>query len=106
MNAATGAEERADAILTVRLKSGVKENATKILQSKGLTPSAAVQHYFNVIVQTGEVPFQKEPKRPSCDEIERRLDALSRFQTKVPVHVTDDEIRAARIKERYGLDLG
>ena len=98
-------KEGADAILTVRLKKEVKEKAARILRAKNLTPSAAVQRYFDVIVQTGEVPYLQKAARPSREEIELRLDAMSRFHTKVPLDMTDAEIRAARIKEQYGLDL-
>jgi len=105
MAAVSTTEERADAILTVRLNKGVKEKATKILQSKNLTPSAAVQRYFDLIVQTGDVPYLQKPERLSVEEIELRLDAMRRFHTKVPLNMTDDEIKAARIKDRYGIDL-
>jgi len=106
MDTVSPADERTDAILTVRLNQGVKEKATKILQSKSLTPSAAVQSFFDVIVKTGEVPYLQEQRHPAPEEIQLRLDAMSSFHTKASSTLSDDAIRAARIKERYDIDLG
>lgn len=95
-----------DAILTVRLKREIKEKATKTLSSKGLTASVVVQQLFDEIVKTGEVPFIKASKRPSREEIEQRLQAMRQFHTKHPLNITDDEIRAARMKDKYDIDVG
>jgi len=106
MDAVGTSKERADVILTVRLNKEVKEKATRIIERKNLTLSAVVQRFFDAIVQTGEVPYLQESERPSSEEIELRLTAMNRFHTKLPLDLTDHEIKAARIKERYGIDLG
>ena len=95
-----------DAMLTVRLDKDVKEKATKTLRQKGLTPSTVVQQLFDLIVKTGDVPFQIEATPLSAEEKERRVNALSRFHTKQPMQLTDDEIRAARLKDKYDIDAG
>ena len=99
-------DDSMDAVLTVRLGRDVKEKATSILKARNLTPSAAVQRYFDVIVETGDVPFGREKPKPTLEEITRRLEAMRRFRTSKPLNMTDEEIRAARIKERYDIDLG
>ena len=99
-------EKRTDTILTVRLKKEVKDKATKILKEKNLTPSAAVQRYFEVIVETGDVPLKRRHDRPSQEEIRQRLEAMGRFHTKTPLNMADADIRAARIREQYDIDPG
>jgi len=106
MGTAVTEEKRSDTILTVRLKKDVKDKATKILREQNLTPSAAVQRYFEVIVETGDVPLKHRHNRPSQEEIKYRLEAMDRFHTKAPLDMTDAEIRAARIREQYDIDLG
>jgi RHH-type rel operon transcriptional repressor/antitoxin RelB len=97
--------ENMDAILTVRLDSEIKERAQAILRQKGFSASAAVQRFFDYIVQTGNLPFENDG-RPSAQEIEQRLVAFTQFHTKEPLSISDEEIRAARIRERYELNAG
>jgi RHH-type rel operon transcriptional repressor/antitoxin RelB len=92
-----------DSILTVRLDSEVKERASSVLREKGLTPSGAVQQFFDYVLRTGDLPF-KADERPGSDEIARRLALFSRFQLNEPLQMTDEELRAARIRERHGID--
>ena len=94
-----------DAVITVRLDKDVKERAHATLQELGLTPSRAVQQLFEYIVRTGDLPFGDE-SRPSSEEVKRRLIAFERLGLDEPLHMSNDEIRAARIKERYGIDVG
>jgi antitoxin component of RelBE/YafQ-DinJ toxin-antitoxin module len=92
-----------DVILTVRLDRKIKERGQAILRGKGYTPSSAVQGLFGYVVEKGELPFEKTP-RPTPEELAQRLASFKRFRTKVPLNLSDEEIRAARIGERYGLD--
>ncbi|MCL2631849.1 MAG: type II toxin-antitoxin system RelB/DinJ family antitoxin [Coriobacteriia bacterium] len=92
-----------NAVLTVRLDSEVKLKAKASLEKLGVTPSAAVQQLFDYIVRTGNLPFDDDTK-PSQDEIKRRLQAVSRFELSQPLDISDDEIRAARIKVKYDID--
>jgi RHH-type rel operon transcriptional repressor/antitoxin RelB len=94
-----------DAILTVRLDREIKERGQAILGEKGLTPSQAVQRLFDYVVQKGSLPFEDE-RRPSPEELEQRLAAFTRFHTKQPLALSDEEIRAARLGDRYGIDAG
>jgi len=94
-----------DSVITVRLEKDVKEKATKILMSRNLTPSAAVQQFFDAIVKTGDMPLRQKTDVPSPEEIKRRLQAMDRLHTRQPVRMTDDEIRAARLKEKYDIDV-
>lgn len=93
-----------DAILTVRLDKEIKERGQAILKDKGLTPSSAVQRLFDYIVQKGDLPFRDDPHLDS-EEIEQRLAAFKRFHTLEPTHTSDEEIRAARLEERYEIDV-
>jgi RHH-type rel operon transcriptional repressor/antitoxin RelB len=92
-----------DAILTVRLEKSIKERGSELLRSKGLTPSGAVQRLFEYVVREGELPFEDET-RPSPQEIESRLAVLQAFHTKEPLLLSDEDIRAARLRDRYELD--
>jgi len=94
-----------DAIVTVRLDKDVKESVQETLRGLGITPSRAVQLLYDYIVKTGSLPFDNDDK-PSSDEIERRLAAFGLFQLDEPLQMSDDEIRAAYIKERYDFDVG
>jgi RHH-type rel operon transcriptional repressor/antitoxin RelB len=91
--------------LTVRLDGEVKERATSVLRAKGLTPSAAVQQFFDYILRTGDLPFGAR-ETPAFDEVERRLALFRRFQLSEPLQMTDEEVRAARLRERHGIDVG
>jgi addiction module RelB/DinJ family antitoxin len=93
-----------DAVLTVRIDKDVKDKATSILHEKGLSISSAVQMLFDQIVKTGDLPVIATPSRPSEKEIQRRLQAFDRFQLTEPLHMTDEEIKTARIREKYDID--
>ncbi|GHT78955.1 hypothetical protein FACS1894104_2870 [Actinomycetota bacterium] len=94
-----------DSILTVRLDSEIKERAQTILKQMGTNPSAVVQRLFDYVVQKGSLPFEDDG-RPSPEEIEQRLVAFMQFHTLEPLNLSDQEIRARRIEERYGIDVG
>ena len=94
-----------DAVITVRLDKDIKERAHATLNELGLTPSRAVQQLFEYIVRTGDLPFGGD-SRPSPEEVKRRLAAFERLQLDEPLPMSDDQVRAARIKERYGIDVG
>jgi RHH-type rel operon transcriptional repressor/antitoxin RelB len=94
-----------DAVLTVRLNRDVKERVTAILKQDGLSPSSAVQELFDYILRTGDIPF-KSKGGPSEQEIQKRLLAFAGFQLEQPLQLTDEQVKQARIKDRYDIDVG
>ena len=92
-----------EAVLTVRLDQEVKERGAAIMREQGVSPSQAVRRLFAYTAAHDALPFPAEEK-PSRDEIRRRIAAFDRVHTKEPLTLSDDEIRSARLKERYGLD--
>jgi RHH-type rel operon transcriptional repressor/antitoxin RelB len=88
-------------ILTVRLDDDTKRQGTEILLRHGLSPSAAVQKLFAYVVKHDRLPFV-DRERPSKDEMTRLVAVLDAFHTKTPSGMTDDQIREARMRERYG----
>lgn len=91
-----------ESVLTVRLDGRVKEQATAVMRRYGYTPSSAVRRLFDYTVKHDALPFEKQDKL-SREEIRRRIAAFDACHTKHPSHMTDDEIRAARLRDRYGL---
>lgn len=94
-------------MLAVRLDEAVKVHGTEIMQRNGYTPSSAVQELFAYVVKHERMPFDRSDK-PDQPTVERRLAALKAL--KVPADgngcdASDDDIRAMRIEERYGIDL-
>ncbi|MEG2477525.1 type II toxin-antitoxin system RelB/DinJ family antitoxin, partial [Gordonibacter sp.] len=98
----TSKEHGMESILTVRLDGTVKEQATDVMRRYGYTPSSAVRRLFDYTVKHDELPFDKQEK-PSKGEIKRRIAAFDACHTKRPMGMTDEEIRAARLEDRYGL---
>lgn len=91
-----------ESILTVRLDGAVKEQASTVMKRYGYTPSLAVRRLFDYVVKHDELPFDKQEK-PSKDEIKRRIAAFDACHTKQPLFMTDEQIREARLEDRYGL---
>lgn len=92
-----------ESILTVRLDSAAKEQGTAVMKRFGYTPSSAVRRLFEYAVKHDALPFDQHEK-PSKEEIERRIAAFDACHTKHPSGMTDEELREARLRDRYGLD--
>lgn len=105
-----------ESILTVRLDSDVKNRGSAIMKENGLTPSQAVRKLFDYAIKNDALPFKDEglPDRTSVRKKIASFDAL-RISTpaakksaepfdKPLSQLSDDDIKAARIRERYGLD--
>ena len=90
-----------ESVLTVRLDSEAKDQGVAVMRRCGYTPSEAVRRLFDYVVKYDALPFG-EHEKPSKDEIKRRIAAFDACHTKKPSGMTDDEIREARLKERYG----
>lgn len=91
-----------ESVLTVRLDGTVKEQGTAVMQRCGYTPSAAVRRLFDYAVRHDSLPFGAQEK-PSQEEIRRRIAAFDACHTMGPA-LSDEEIRARRLEERYGID--
>lgn len=92
-----------ESVVTVRLNGDMKDRATAIMQREGYTPSSAVRRLFEYTVKHDRLPFAQNEK-PDKDELRRRIEAFDRVHTKRPLAMTDEELREARLKDRYGLD--
>ena len=92
-----------ESILTVRLDGATKERAAAIMRRQGYTPSSAVRRLFEYTVKHDKLPFEKS-ERPDKSEIRRRIESFDRVHTKRPLTMTDEELRDARLGERYGFD--
>ncbi len=92
-----------EAILTVRLDETTKKQGSKVMQEFGYTPSMAVRELFEYAVKHDALPFNKHEK-PSKSEIKKRIALFDACHTKEPIQISDDEIRVARLEERYGFD--
>ncbi len=88
-------------ILTVRLDDDLKKRGTETMLRYNYTPSQAVQRLFDYVVEHDALPFD-DYDRPSEEEIRAMVVALDSFHTLDQRKVTDDEIREARLRERYG----
>lgn len=91
-----------ESVLTVRLDNKVKEQGAAVMRRYGYTPSSAVRRFFDYAVKHDALPFDQQD-RPSKEEIRRRIAAFDACHTKCSSGMTDDEIREARLRERYGL---
>ena len=90
-------------MLTVRIDEEIKKRATEIMRINGYTPSSAVQNMFEYIVKNERLPFSCNAK-PDENEIAQAVAALDALHTKKPLVLTDEELRSARLKDRYGID--
>lgn len=91
-----------ESVLTVRLDNKVKEQGAAVMRRYGYTPSSAVRRFFDYTVKHDALPFDRQDK-PSKEEIQRRIAAFDACHTKRSSGMTDDEIREARLRDRYGL---
>ena len=80
----------------------VKEQGAAVMQRYGYTPSSAVRRFFDYAVKHDALPFEQQDK-PNRDEIKRRIAAFDACHTKRSSGMTDEEIRDARLRDRYGL---
>jgi len=88
-------------IVTVRIDETTKKRATAILRQQGHTPSSAIQGLFDYVIKHDALPFAAKEK-PDKGKIISMVEAFDQCHTKVPIAMTDKEIRSARIEERYG----
>ncbi|MDO4443118.1 MAG: type II toxin-antitoxin system RelB/DinJ family antitoxin [Slackia sp.] len=91
-------------MLAVRIDDAVKMRGTEIMRKSGYTPSSAVQELFAYVVKNERMPFERDEK-PDDRAVKKRLAALSALKAPAAGVATDEEIRAMRIEERYGIDV-
>ncbi len=92
-----------EAILTVRLDETTKKQGSLAMQRCGYTPSKAVRELFEYAIKHEALPFDKREK-PSKAEIRKRVALFDECHTKAPLEMTDDQVREARLEERYGFN--
>lgn len=91
-----------ESILTVRLDDEVKKQGAAVMSRCGYTPSSAVRRLFDYAVKHDSLPFEQREK-PDAEEIKRRIAAFDACHTVRSTGMTDEEIREARLEDRYGL---
>ena len=92
-----------ESVLTVRLDPRIKEQGTAVMKRQGFSPSQAVRKLFDYAVVHDALPFN-EPAKPRERDLSKRIAAFDRCHTKRPLALSDDDLREARLKERYELD--
>lgn len=92
-----------EAVLTVRLDPMLKQEGSAVMKRLGTTPSQAVRSLFDFAVKHDALPFSRTDEMPD-EELARRIQAFDRCHTARPLTLTDDELRAERLRSRYGID--
>lgn len=92
-----------EAVLTVRLDKEVKERGVAVMSELGYSPSAAVRALFDYVIKHDSLPFLEE-KRLEEAEIRKRIAAFVACHTAEPFTMTDEELREARLRNRYDFD--
>lgn len=92
-----------ESVLTVRLDAHIKEQGAAVMKQQGISPSQAVRKLFDYAVIHDALPFS-ELEKPHGDDMRERIAAFDRCHTKRPLALSDDELREARLRERYELD--
>lgn len=92
-----------EAMLTVRLDAEIKQRGTQAMNKMGITPSQAVRKLFDYAATHEVLPFETS-KKPSKEDVQNRIEAFDRCHTKVPITMTDEELRELRLRDRYDFD--
>lgn len=100
----------ADAMVTARMSPEKKEAGNHILEQLGTNASQAVNRLYDYVIEKRELPFpeSKKRRRYAQKEIVEAIAWLDSIPT-LPENnryttMTDDEIRAERLKSRGLLD--
>ncbi len=93
-----------DAVVTARVPQEKKDSATRILRDLGMTPSQAINRLFDYVIANKEVPFESK-RRHSPEEIADMLAFIDSLSSPTPSTMTDDEIREARLSEKYSISF-
>lgn len=91
-------------MLTVRIDETRKKNGSEVFRREGYTISSAVQALFDYAIKYDKLPFDKN-NPPEADEVERRMSALRDIRMSCSSPYSDEDVRAMRIGERYGIDV-
>ncbi len=89
-----------EAMLTVRLDADIKQRGAEAMEGLGVTPSQAVRQLFDYVTSHDALPFDTA-SFVSKEEAHKRIAAFDRCHTKVPLTMTDDELREERLRNRY-----
>ncbi len=105
-----------ESILTVRLDSDVKDRGSAIMKENGLTPSQAVRKLFDYAIKNDALPF-RDDGLPDKASIRKKIASFDALRISTPAsrknaeafdkplsQLSDDDIKAARMRERYGID--
>lgn len=92
-----------EAVLTVRLDKEVKERGIAVMSELGYSPSAAVRALFDYAIKHDSLPFPEEKHLKEAD-IRERIAAFDACHTAEPLAMTDEELREARLRDRYDFD--
>jgi RHH-type transcriptional regulator, rel operon repressor / antitoxin RelB len=92
-----------ESIVTARMDADLKERATKVMERRGYSSSQAIRELYSYIVRNDRLPFP-QPEAPAHDDVAARVAAFDACVLKHPSRLDDMELKAQRLKERYGLD--
>lgn len=97
----------ADAMVTGRMTPAKKEAGNRVLRSLGLNASQAINQMYDHLIDKGSLPFERQRKGEySKAQIEEaRAYARSIPKRNAFSEMADEEIKAHKIKHRYGLNV-
>ncbi len=90
-----------ESVLSVRMDDEVKKLGVAAIRRCGYSPSDAVRKLFDYAIKYDDLPFDS-PEKPNKEDIKKRIAAFDACHTKRSSGMTDDEIREARLRQRYG----
>lgn len=96
----------ADAMVTGRMTPAKKEAGNRVLDGLGLNASQAINQLYDHLIEKGSMPFEerREKKYTKAQIEEAQAYVRSLHSPSVFSHMTDDEIKRHRMKNKYGID--
>ena len=76
--------------VNVRIDSNVKEKAEAVFASLGITPTAAINLFYNQVIRTNSIPFELKASKPNqatleaineVDEMEKNPDNYKAYSS-------------------------
>ena len=97
----------ASVVVSGRVDEEVKRRADAYIRAAGSNPAKVINDVWVRIAYTGEVP-QEDSRLGSVEERMKRFEEFMEFCDSLPpvderyLHMTDDEILAEAMEEKYG----
>lgn len=96
-----------DVMVTGRMTAAKKRAGNRVLAKMGMNASQAINKLYDYLIEEGKLPFsEKEASSLTPGRIEEACAFVNSMSQRNRLsQMTDDEVRADRFKERYGVDL-